>query len=417
MVKSRRCKLGAAMMAGALGVAAVPTAHADEFHYVNALVGNRASGMGGAYTAISDDPAGLFYNPAGAVYSPVPNVSASANAFSTRNTVYSSVLGGQLDWERDSSVLLPNFFGVSQPVGPGVFGFSYAVPDSVVEDQDQEFENFPSNIGVDVAKYTINLNQNDNTYNFGPSYAYAVSDSFSFGGTLYVHYRTKELIQNQFVRLVDNRVEWSNSYFEQTEYGLQPIFGVMFSPADRIALGVTASKLLILDSETRGQVSALSTINGSQITFPVVANGDEKRETPFNLRGGIAYFASDTLLLSGDLSYFSKVDDDDFGDRDALLNWAMGLEWYSTPTSAWRLGLFSDYANTPDIGGGSFGAQEHIDLYGASGSYTWFTRNSSISLGGTFLSGSGEAQLFGNSLTQDVDTTGYTIFLATSYSY
>ena len=55
-------------------------AWADSYHYKNLIVGDRASGMGGAYTAISDDPSGLYYNPAGIVYSQGTNVSASANA-------------------------------------------------------------------------------------------------------------------------------------------------------------------------------------------------------------------------------------------------------------------------------------------------------------------------------------------------
>ena len=49
-----------------IGILASATmAFADDYHYVNLLVGNRASGLGGAYTALSDDPAGCFYNPAG----------------------------------------------------------------------------------------------------------------------------------------------------------------------------------------------------------------------------------------------------------------------------------------------------------------------------------------------------------------
>ena len=40
-------------------------AAADEDHYNNIIIGDRPAGMGGAYTAISDDPSGLYYNPAG----------------------------------------------------------------------------------------------------------------------------------------------------------------------------------------------------------------------------------------------------------------------------------------------------------------------------------------------------------------
>ena len=47
-----------------------PAVFADDLHYVNMLVGNRAAGLGGAYTAISDDPTGCYYNPAGIAFSP-----------------------------------------------------------------------------------------------------------------------------------------------------------------------------------------------------------------------------------------------------------------------------------------------------------------------------------------------------------
>jgi long-subunit fatty acid transport protein len=56
---------------------------ADDFHYNNVLIGNRAAGLAGAYTAISDDATGLFYNPAGIVFSDTLQLSASANAVHT----------------------------------------------------------------------------------------------------------------------------------------------------------------------------------------------------------------------------------------------------------------------------------------------------------------------------------------------
>lgn len=58
--------------------------YADEFHNINQLIGDRATGMGGAYTAVSDDASGLFYNPAGIVYVTDKNFSASVNAFFRR---------------------------------------------------------------------------------------------------------------------------------------------------------------------------------------------------------------------------------------------------------------------------------------------------------------------------------------------
>ena len=42
-----------------------PPARADDNHYQNFLVGERAASIGGAYTALSDDASGAYYNPAG----------------------------------------------------------------------------------------------------------------------------------------------------------------------------------------------------------------------------------------------------------------------------------------------------------------------------------------------------------------
>jgi len=104
---------------------------ADDYHYVNMLVGDRAAGMAGAYTAVADDTAGLFYNPAGIVYAPGSSLSGSMNAYQQNSTNYKQVLGGQYDWKRSSGTLLPNFFGIVQPLGNGMVGFSYAVPNSI----------------------------------------------------------------------------------------------------------------------------------------------------------------------------------------------------------------------------------------------------------------------------------------------
>ena len=95
---------------------------ADELHYVNRLIGERASGLGGAYTAIADDAGGLFYNPAGIVYSDGRNLSGSLTSFYSSTTTYSDALAPGLDYTRTSSSPLPNFLGGVQPLAGGTFG-------------------------------------------------------------------------------------------------------------------------------------------------------------------------------------------------------------------------------------------------------------------------------------------------------
>ena len=84
------------------------SATADENHYKNVLVGDRAATMGGAYVAISDDSSGTYYNPAGIAFSYGNSVSGSGNAYHSSTTTYKKAIGSN-DWERDSSAILPNF--------------------------------------------------------------------------------------------------------------------------------------------------------------------------------------------------------------------------------------------------------------------------------------------------------------------
>lgn len=56
-------------------------ARADDTHYQDYPLGGRAVGLGGAFTAISDDPSGIFFNPAGIVDSTRTNVQISTTLY------------------------------------------------------------------------------------------------------------------------------------------------------------------------------------------------------------------------------------------------------------------------------------------------------------------------------------------------
>ncbi len=392
---------------------------ADEFHYNNFLIGDRASGMGGAYTAISDDPSGLYYNPAGIVYATGKNLSASVNAYYSQKKTYDNVIGGQ-GWDRNSSSLLPNFFGITQPLGNFQFGFSYAVPDAILENQSQTFGgSIPTTLGSPATRYMINFNNEDTTYEFGPSLAAEINSNLSVGLTLYLHHRSNQTILNQLINLQDGRFEWSNQYINLVERGYRPVLGVMWSPAEKWTLGISVAKTMLYSESKTSQVifkdaNAL-TPNDVSVTFDSASG---KRKYPLEVHGGVAYFASSSLLVSADGSYYAKVTDPVFGDRVQVFNAAIGTEYYLDKNWAVRGGLFSNLANTPDVVDGRTNQDEKIDIYGLSASISNFSRNTSITFGGNYSQGSGKAQILANSTDiQDVKLQGWMIFLSSSYSY
>jgi long-subunit fatty acid transport protein len=396
--------------------------YADEFHYNNILIGDRASGMGGAYTAISDDASGLFYNPAGIVFVTDRNFSASVNAYAAQTKTYDNVIAGK-PFVRRSSALLANYFGIVRPVGDFKFGFSYAVPDSVGEDLDLTVNNVAATTPFD---FTINLSNRDNTYNYGPSFAASINNDLSVGITLYIHQREVLLIQNQFIARQDDTNQWTNSYFKLSETGLRPIIGLTWSPVEKLSLGATVSTTILFKSSASLQSTCVDTLtptncNATVPTAPVpfqiptLTSFDAKRKYPVRAAIGAAYFASSNLLLSTDLTYHTAVDDPVFNNKVATLDVAVGSEYYLSKQWAMRAGLFSNVANTPPIQAGVTNIEERINLYGGSLSFTRFTGDSSVTLGGSVSYGAGQAQITTKDEVQTARTFGWTMFLSSSY--
>lgn len=416
----RNTTLSAACLVAVLSFAA--TCQADEFHYNNILVGDRASGMGGAYTAVSDDASGMYYNPAGLAYSAGKNLSASVNAYNVSKRTYKGVFNGQ-DWTRESSYLLPNFFGIIQPIGRLKVGFSYAVPDSNQEDQDQSFH--VTGLGG-AATQVINFNNKNDTNLFGPSAALQLSDTLAVGATLYAHKRNTEAILNSTAISNDNpatQFQWNNQHVESDEWGVRPILGIMWAPVEKVSLGLAVAKTWILSSEVLAQNTSTA-ITGGGATFalanPGMTTSGDKRKYPYQVSAGVAFFPNSSLLVSGDVTYFTSYDYTFLGatvKRDAVVNGAIGVEYYLTKQWALRGGAFTDFANTPELSATGTNQSEHVDQFGGSLSLSHFTRNTSISAGGSFKYGTGQAQVLGSGPLNDTTASSWTAFISSSYSY
>ncbi|MCB1158605.1 MAG: hypothetical protein H7A25_05850 [Leptospiraceae bacterium] len=112
---------------------------ADDFHNIHSFVGERASGLSGAYTAISDDPSGIVYNPAGIAFSQGDYFSISANTYSEISKRYQNVFGKGTDYIRTSRTFNPNFIGSLKSVGDYQLGLCVYTPYSNSFDQNDIF--------------------------------------------------------------------------------------------------------------------------------------------------------------------------------------------------------------------------------------------------------------------------------------
>jgi long-chain fatty acid transport protein len=202
----------------------------------------------------------------------------------------------------------------------------------------------------------------------------------------------------------------------------------MWSPKDKISLGLNINKTYLTSANTKVQVtrSSVPSDTTNATVGRAVTESTKKRDIPLNIRFGGAYFANESLMFSADLSYHEGIEDEISGKREAVLDWAMGGEYYFNPSWAVRGGLFSNNANTPQLSETGVTPNslqaEHVDLLGFSASISHFSRNSILTLGINNSFGSGKAQLFpadtnGNANLRDVDITTFTLFLSATYAY
>ncbi len=408
-------KFRISLLTVALLLLSVVSTFPDDNHYINNNIGNRATGMAGAYTAVSDDSSGCYYNPAGIAFAPGNKLSASVNAIQTSTKKYKSVLrgtnGSYSDWSQKSVHLLPNFFGIVQKFGPGMLGVSYAVPDSVQRRQKQTFHNIEGTRTI--STFAINMNDYDKSYFLGPSYAMKLTDSLSIGGTLYYHYRDTQFITNYFLQFEDGDERVVNTYRTLNASGWQPNIGVMWEPLDNVALGLSISRLYITSTDLDIQTIINDDVDPSDLIYTLY-NSTKNDDQPFVTKMGAAWFISPSFLLSLDLKYFEEIND-----KQYVLNCALGTEFYLNDSIAFRGGFYTDLANTPELAKDVVNTyNEHFDIYGLTFSTTLFANRTSVTMGINYGFGSGDSQIIsGDTSFYDVDYNNITLQIATSFTY
>ena len=121
-----------------------PKAFAQQHaHQRNLLPGGRAAALGGAYTALSDDPSGGYYNPAGISYATRSETSVSSNAYRESKTTYSEAIDGE-DFVETSNAIYPSFLGAIYKWRSLTGGWSYMTLDARNINQNHRFEDISS---------------------------------------------------------------------------------------------------------------------------------------------------------------------------------------------------------------------------------------------------------------------------------
>lgn len=393
----------------------------DAAHYKDTLVGERASGLGGAYVAMSDDPSGVFHNPAGLIFSTDSYISASTNVYNSSKQTYKNI-GTNANYTTSSQSLTPGLLGFTQDWGPGKFGFAIVSPNPESVDQS---DNITLEAGhpTGAKQITRRFLRQDNVYLFGPAYSLEVSSNFSIGLSLLGSIRLLRSIDNTVAITQADKYFIDNSLFRSDEIGVIPKLGIQFMPVPKWALGLTIAKTLSVSGSFDLIRTLTKTNSDGSIPTPTgdflsdfVTVEDRQRyviASPISLSVGTAFFASRNFLLTGQVDIYEGRPVDAIA---ATWNVSGGAELFLTDSFALRGGVYTNNANTANVDPGRTNQRDHVDLLGGSFGMSYYRPSSSLTLGASYAAGTGQSQAFRDiSTVYELHRTVMNIYLSGSY--
>jgi long-chain fatty acid transport protein len=387
----------------ALGLVLITSsARADNSTFRPYIVGSRASGMGGAFTALADDGAGPYYNPGGIAFVHSDSLSLFVSAYGLIRGTFSNALGDGHDFTFStldtfpisSSVVFQ--FGHPDETGeppPHAIALSAFVPDAIrIDDRDS-------------------LGSVDNTFFFtyqtktvwaGATYARRIG-RLGIGGGAY-------LLIGDSTTSFDLSTSASNpahlpfgaitARTDESTLGVVGSLGARWDATDHAHLGLSVFTPAFGRGTRRLFARAIEgsdTAGGTQV---MVLNANDLHASPtqpLRVQAGGAWtdrcwtFAADLVFLGP-----RTVDDDRVRAADgldrrivrhAVLDASLGAERALGRSFTVRAGVYTDFAASPDPAPtpGSVSVDlpdsQHVDHYGATGSVGYHTAHTATNVG------------------------------------
>lgn len=444
-----------ALIIGVLLSLGATTALADQYHYNNFLMGDRAIGLGGAYTAIADDASGVVYNPAGIAFALSNDISGSANAYYRKWIRYRKTIGDQ-DFTENVEGTVPSFFGGINKLDriiPGlVAGFGIYSTDNEVRNQNDFIGEYAP---LSLNRFHRTVTQRASTQHFAAIAGYRIGAGMSIGfGASYLlidelvqEFQTSRQAKTGFTNAKNSECTTGFCIATRTQNireqlkaeAVQPIMGAQFAFSD-FSFGLTIKYPISVKQNYEydgdfefAELSRNSTggaiTSGSQCSNAIctgvttnatsaLTNDGPLGTMPMEARFGAAWFANSRLLLSTDTIYHGAVTDAKVAsyNKNSVIDYAFGGEFYMTPSLPLRIGAFTNNDARPKVDPAKAGQADHIDYMGVSTFLAWVQPSSQVSFGVVLQQGTGDAQKLGDTTVQKVDATAATLAFSATHS-
>jgi long-chain fatty acid transport protein len=396
-------------------------ARADDSHYQNFLAGEKAAGMGGAYTAVANDPSGTYYNPAGLVDTNASTLSASLNFYGVQAASLASAFGpggGDL-FDRFGAVvsqinavpgLAGSINGIGDPRPDGTYDQAWAISVMVLDDTAATQTSSQVIAGQLKSLSTTNL---DLTTWFGLGYARRLDHRVSVGASLNAFYRYYSSRQRTISATpptpggpIPQTFALDDITLNVSVVGLSLELGVLVQVDPRVWIGASLSTptLKIYGSGSTDQVQA----SGAGLTETTFDSLSGNTVFPLHGRIGAAYRYSPFAFFTADVSMWAPVSYQlvsgstitgaqlaDFVNdvqRNFTANVNLGGQWKLFRTLPFRAGLFTNFSSAPQVNSSFEPQLSHINLYGMTLGFTLPAKHTETTVGILFSYGQGTSK-------------------------
>ncbi len=391
-------------------------------HQRSLLPGDRALLLGGAYTALSDDPSGLYYNPSGIAYTLLPDASMNV-LFSEYSTefVFKNAVEGK-DFIEKSKTNFSSTSGGSFRSGNFTYAYTFLGMDNRSINQNDHIENFSEDPSESFLDYK-RQHQETSAYNLmGLGFAYGMTKKFSVGISVFYYKRKIEAMNYQFLHYDDNSLRMIISKINTSNEGLLPIFGLQYR-SDRLSLGISYRRGIAFSDRTKINIETtnIDNINASQsIELDSVSTSSNlnQESNPDSYSLGLAFRPFSGLLLSSDLIYHQgkKLSN---SNRKLLstLNASFGSELGSGALGL-LLGIMTNRSMLESINPSTIGPAVHVDFLGYSSGFIIRSKSLEASFGGIIQKGKGKSKIVNTSdEIQDIEAMTSHYFVSAKYNF
>ena len=394
---------------------------ADDTHYQNYLIGGRSVGLGGAFTALGNDPSGLVFNPAGMVDDVHTDISLAADLYGFERSSRDGASVGptppltNLTELATDLVIIPTASGVtrtfqSDPKG----GYLNAISLGVFVPQFRSIaDTYRTQDASGLKEYSQTLT--DRTLMPGLGYARRIGD-LRFGISTFYVLRSLTSEETSTLSTSNTAFRIGDANAQMVAGSLQWVLGAKWVPSSRLSLGAALTLPdVAINSTSRlryrrgdGDASQNGATHFQNIDLENLRSG---YRAPAQLRLGSALQIADNLLVASDTtiafpsSYdLIKVNDSQARavlpfvlhvQRHAVININAGIEWEPFHSVTLGGGFFTDFASSDSLSGPRYAdllvarLEPSIDNYGFTAVMGFISDNTITRVGVLYAAGTG----------------------------